>query len=254
MQITFLGSGTSQGVPVIACSCETCRSADSHDKRLRSSVLVETDNLTLVIDTGPDFRQQMLRENVKKLDAVILTHEHKDHIAGLDDIRAFNFVQNKAMDVYARASVQRIIKKEFNYAFCKNKYPGIPQIEQHIIRNELFTVDKLEILPIEAKHYFLKIFGYRIGKFAYLTDASEINTKEKKKLAGLEVLVVNALRSKKHYSHYNLEQALDLIKEVKPQKAYLTHISHMMGKHEEAGKLLPENVQFAFDGLKINIK
>jgi len=253
MKVTFLGTGTSQGVPVITCTCETCMSSDSRDKRLRSSVLIETDELTLVIDTGPDFRQQMLREHVQKLDAVILTHEHKDHIAGLDDIRAYNFMQKCAMDVYARASVHRAIKKEFNYAFSKKKYPGIPQIIQHDITNAPFTVKGLEIIPVEARHYFLKIFGYRIGNFAYLTDASDIAPKEKKKLLGLDVLVVNALRTKIHYSHYNLEQALNLIRELEPKKAYLTHISHMMGKHEDIEKLLPENVHFAFDGLKISV-
>jgi len=216
-------------------------------------VLIETDDLTLVIDTGPDFRQQMLREHVKKLDAVILTHEHKDHIAGLDDIRAYNFMQECAMDIYARASVHRAIKKEFNYAFSKKKYPGIPQIIQHDITNTPFSICGLEIIPVEAKHYFLKIFGYRIGNFAYLTDASDIAPKEKKKLHSLDVLVVNALRTKIHYSHYNLEQALNLIRELEPKKAYLTHISHMMGKHEEIEKLLPENVHFAFDGLKISV-
>ncbi len=253
MQITFLGSGTSQGVPVITCTCETCLSDDSRDKRLRSSILVEISDFVFVIDTGPDFRQQMLRENVKRLDAVIFTHEHKDHIAGLDDIRAYNFMQHCAMDVYARASVNRIIKKEFNYAFCKEKYPGIPQIVQHDITNHAFKIKDVEILPIEARHYMLKIFGYRIGNFAYLTDASDITPKEKKKLKGLEVLVVNALRCKAHYSHYNLEQALNLISEVKPEKAYLTHISHLMGKHKDIEKLLPDHVHFAYDGLKINV-
>ncbi len=253
IKVTFLGTGTSQGVPVISCTCETCLSNDSRDKRLRSSVLVETENISIVIDTGPDFRQQMLRENVKKLDAVLLTHEHKDHIAGLDDIRAFNFMQKKPMDVFARASVQRVVHKEFNYAFCKKKYPGIPEINQFVITNSPFSVHGLEVIPIEAKHYFLKIFGYRIGAFAYLTDASDISIKEKKKLIGLDVLVLNALRSKIHYSHYNLEQALNLISELKPKKAYLTHISHMMGKHLETSRILPENVEFAYDGLKINI-
>ncbi|HOY33025.1 MAG TPA: MBL fold metallo-hydrolase [Bacteroidales bacterium] len=253
MQITFLGTGTSQGVPVITCNCSTCTSDDARDKRLRSSALIETAGQTIVIDTGPDFRQQMLREHVKKLDAVLLTHEHKDHIAGLDDIRAYNFMQKCAMDIYARASVQRIIKKEFNYAFSKNKYPGIPQMVQHTITNKPFCIGNSEIIPIEAIHYFLKIFGYRIGNFAYMTDASDIAPKEKKKMTGLDVLVVNALRTKVHYSHYNLEQALFLISELKPRKAYLTHISHYMGKHEEIEKLLPENVHFAFDGLKITV-
>ncbi|MCK9613061.1 MAG: MBL fold metallo-hydrolase [Bacteroidales bacterium] len=253
MYVTFLGTGTSQGVPVITCNCETCLSDDPRDKRLRSSLLVETSEVTFVIDTGPDFRQQMLREKVKKLDAVILTHEHKDHTAGLDDIRAFNFIQNCAMDVYARASVNRIIRREFDYVFSKNKYPGVPKIIQHDIRNEAFTVKGINIIPVEAKHYMLKIFGYRIGSFAYLTDASDIHIREKKKLLQLDVLAVNALRIKPHHSHYNLEQALFLIEELQPKKAYLTHISHLMGKHSDIEKKLPEHVSLAYDGLKISI-
>lgn len=253
MKLIFLGTGTSQGVPVIACNCETCASQDAKDKRLRSSVYLETEGLSLVIDTGPDFRQQMLREKIHKLDAVLFTHEHKDHTAGLDDVRAFNFIQNRPMDVYAVARVQKIIKKEFNYAFAIIKYPGVPEINRHIITKKPFRINSVEIIPIEGVHYFLKVMGYRIGRMAYLTDISSISDREKTKLQNLEVLIVNALRKKRHYSHFNLEQALNLINEVKPRRAYLTHISHMMGKHAEVEKELPDHVKFAYDGLEIII-
>jgi phosphoribosyl 1,2-cyclic phosphate phosphodiesterase len=253
MKVIFLGTGTSQGVPVIACDCSTCNSPDVKDKRLRSSVYVEVNETAMVIDTGPDFRQQMLRENINKLDAVLLTHGHKDHTAGLDDVRAYNFKQNRAMGVYAAAAVQNTIKREFNYAFSREKYPGVPQIIQHVISNKPFMVNDIEIIPVEAAHYFLKVFGYRINNFAYMTDVSEISTKEKKKLLNLDVLVINALRVKIHYSHFNLEQALNLIKEVAPKKAYLTHISHMMGRQADLEAMLPKNVKFAFDGLQLNL-
>jgi phosphoribosyl 1,2-cyclic phosphate phosphodiesterase len=253
MKVIFLGTGTSQGVPVIACDCNNCISPDVRDKRLRSSVYIEVNDTAMVIDTGPDFRQQMLRENIKKLDAVILTHEHKDHIGGLDDVRAFNFRQNKAMDIYARASVQNAIKREFNYAFSREKYPGVPQIIQHVIGNKPFMINDVNVIPIEATHYFLKVFGFRINDFAYLTDVSDISAKEKKKLQNLDVLVINALRVKIHYSHFNVEQALNLISEVKPKKAYFTHISHMMGRQADVEATLPENVKFAYDGLELTI-
>jgi phosphoribosyl 1,2-cyclic phosphate phosphodiesterase len=251
MKVIFLGTGTSQGVPVIACDCNNCTSPDSRDKRLRSSVYIEVNNTALVVDTGPDFRQQMLRENIKKLDAVILTHDHKDHTAGLDDVRAFNFSQKCAMDVYAVPSVQKTIKREFNYAFAREKYPGVPQIIQHVVSNKPFMINDVRVVPVQATHYFMKVFGYRIDDFAYLTDVSEISTKEKKKLLNLDVLVINALRVKIHYSHFNLEQALNLINEVAPKKAYLTHISHMMGRQADMEAQLPENVKFAYDGLKL---
>lgn len=253
MKVIFLGTGTSQGVPVIACDCNSCTSPDKRDKRLRSSVYVEVKDTAFVIDTGPDFRQQMLRENIKKLDAVLLTHEHKDHIGGLDDVRAFNFRQNRAMDVYAGATVQNAIKREFNYAFSREKYPGVPQIIQHVIRNKPFLINDINIIPVEASHYFLKVFGFRINNFAYLTDVSDISIKEKKKLYDLDVLVINALRIKIHYSHFNTEQALNLIKEVSPKKAYFTHISHMMGRQADMEALLPENVKFAYDGLQLEL-
>ena len=253
MKITFLGTGTSQGVPVIACHCQTCQSVDVRDKRLRSSLLVEVGATVMVIDTGPDFRQQMLREGVARLDAVLLTHGHKDHVAGLDDVRAFNYLQQCPMDVFAAADVQAIVKTEFGYAFSEERYPGVPQIAQHVITDTEFFVQEVAILPIEAFHYHLKVFGYRIGEMAYLTDVSQIDALEKEKLRNLDVLIVNALRIKNHYSHYNLQQALNLIEEMQPRKAFLTHISHIMGKCEDAEKLLPENVKFAYDGLKLFI-
>jgi phosphoribosyl 1,2-cyclic phosphate phosphodiesterase len=254
MKITILGSGTSQGVPVIACECEVCRSEDPKDKRLRCSVLIETEDQNLVIDTGPDFRQQMLRAKVTDLDAVLFTHEHKDHVAGLDDIRAFNFKNGgKAMSIYATENVQNALKREFAYVFADTKYPGVPEVNLHTIDNLPFDVNGLSIIPIQVMHYKMPVLGFRIGDFTYITDANYISVEEKEKVRGSKVLVLNALRKKQHISHFNLEEALDLIKELGVEKAYLTHISHLMGKHEEVSELLPENVELAYDGLEISL-
>lgn len=253
MKITLLGTGTSQGVPVITCRCDTCRSDDSRDKRLRSSVLVEEGDVTIVIDTGPDFRQQMLRAEVKKLDAILFTHEHRDHISGLDDIRAFNFIMKKPMDVYAEEKVIRSLKNEFPYIFAERKYPGIPQVNIHIIENQQFNINGLVIKPIRALHYRLPVLGYRIGDFAYVTDANYIPPEEKEKLKNLKVLVICALRVKDHISHFTLPQALDVIEEVKPDRAYLTHISHQLGLHKEVQKGLPERASLSYDGLELLI-
>jgi phosphoribosyl 1,2-cyclic phosphate phosphodiesterase len=253
LKITFLGTGTSQGVPVIACDCKTCRSAHPEDKRLRASILVETDELCIVIDTGPDFREQMLRENVKKLDAVLFTHEHRDHIAGLDDIRAFNFIAGKPVEVYGEERVYRVLQQEFSYIFSEKKYPGVPEINFHLINEEPFKIGRLTIQPVRAMHYMLPVLGFRIGDFAYVTDANQISEKEKEKLKDLKLFVVCALRKKRHISHYTLNEAIELIHEIHPETACLTHISHQMGLHSEIQKELPENVFLAYDGLKIEI-
>ncbi len=253
MRITFLGTGTSQGIPVIACSCHVCKSMHPYDKRLRCSILIEHNGKNIVIDTGPDFRQQMLKENVKHLDAVIFTHEHKDHIAGLDDVRAFNFQSKEAMDIYATQLVQEAIKKEFHYAFSEEKYPGTPILNLLSIENKPFSIGELIFEPIEVLHYKLPVFGFRFNDFTYITDAKTISKEEKEKMKGTRFLVLNALRKSEHISHFNLEQALELIEEIKPEKAFLTHISHLMGEHDEVESTLPENVQIAYDGLKINL-
>jgi phosphoribosyl 1,2-cyclic phosphate phosphodiesterase len=253
MKITFLGTGTSQGVPVIACKCQVCLSADSNDKRLRSSVLIESGEKQVVIDAGPDFRQQMLRSDVESLDAIIITHEHKDHIGGLDDIRAFNYQTKKPMDVYASLRAIEVIQCEYPYAFSERKYPGIPEFNLITITEAEFTISGLKFTPISGLHYHLPVFGYRHENFAYLCDFSYILPSEKEKLFGLDVLVLNALRKKPHYSHFNLDEALELIRELKPKKAYLTHISHLMGLHLETEKELPANVHLSYDNLSIEI-
>jgi phosphoribosyl 1,2-cyclic phosphate phosphodiesterase len=253
VKITFLGTGTSQGVPLIACTCKVCKSMDSKDKRLRSSILIEEKGKTFVIDTGPDFRQQMLRENVKNLDAVIFTHEHKDHTAGFDDIRAFNFINKKKMEVYASARVQEAIRREFAYIFSDFKYPGIPEINLHLLENKLTIIEGVNVLPIEAMHHKLPVFGFRINDFTYITDANYISETEKEKIKGSKVLVLNALRREPHISHYTLEQAIELVKELKPEKAYFTHISHQLGLHEDVKKELPVTIELAYDGLQIQL-
>ncbi|MBK9477872.1 MAG: MBL fold metallo-hydrolase [Bacteroidetes bacterium] len=253
MKITFLGTGTSQGVPLIACTCEVCTSEDSRDKRLRTSILLEFNDIAIVVDTGPDFRQQMLREKVKRLDAVLFTHEHKDHIAGLDDIRAFNFILKRKIDVYASDRVQDAIRREFAYIFSDTKYPGIPEIELHTIQNKPFEIQGIPIIPIEVLHYKLSVFAFRFGDFVYITDANAISQQEKKKIMGCKILVINALRRQAHVSHFTLQEALDLIAELKPEKAYLTHISHQLGKHSNIEKELPSGVFQAYDGLQIQL-
>lgn len=253
MKITFLGTGTSQGVPLIACTCEVCTSEDSRDKRLRTSILLEFNDIAIVVDTGPDFRQQMLREKVKRLDAVLFTHEHKDHIAGLDDIRAFNFILKRKIDVYASNRVQDAIRREFAYIFSDTKYPGIPEIELHTIQNKPFEIQGIPVIPIEVLHYKLSVFAFRFGDFVYITDANAISQQEKKKIMGCKILVINALRRQAHVSHFTLQEALDLIAELKPEKAYLTHISHQLGKHSNIEKELPSGVFQAYDGLQIQL-
>jgi phosphoribosyl 1,2-cyclic phosphate phosphodiesterase len=251
VKITFLGTGTSQGVPVIACECSTCTSEDPHDKRLRTSLLLETDNVILLFDAGPDFRQQMLLEKVTRLDSIILTHEHKDHIAGLDDVRAFNYKSQSAIDIYCEERVQRAIRKEYSYVFSEIQYPGIPKMKLNPIPDHGFTIKGLEIIPVRVFHYHLPVFGFRIGDFAYITDANYIPEESKEKLIGVKYLVINALRKEKHISHFSLREALDFIREISPKKSFITHISHQMGYHAEVTRELPKGTSLAYDGLTV---
>lgn len=253
MKITFLGTGTSQGVPVIACDCEVCVSTSPFDKRLRVSILVEVNDKTFVIDTGPDFRCQMLRAKVKKLDGILITHEHKDHVAGLDDVRAFNYQQKIAMNVYAHKRVHETLEREFHYAFADFKYPGVPLINLHEISSDAFFIEGVRITPIEVMHYMLPVYGFRIGDFTYITDAKTISAEERVKIEGSKVLVINALQRERHISHFTLTEAIVFAKEMGIPKTYLTHISHKMGKHEDVSSELPKGIEFAFDGLSLKL-
>ena len=253
MKVTFLGTGTSQGVPVIACSCAVCQSNDPRDKRLRTSIHIQHGNSSFVIDSGPDFRQQMLRAEIKNLTALIFTHEHKDHVAGMDDIRAFNYVLKKKIDIYATLRVQEALVREFPYVFHDFKYPGVPEVNMITIDEHPFIIEGLEFIPIEVLHYKLPVNAYRFGDFTYITDANFISEKEKEKIKGSRIVVINALRREKHVSHFNLQEALELIKELQPEKAYLTHISHQLGKHSDVEQELPPNVFLAYDGFEIEM-
>ena len=254
MKVTFLGTGTSQGVPVIGCRCEVCRSLDFRDKRLRTSAHLEVDGQSLIIDSGPDFRQQVLANDITRLDGLLFTHQHKDHVAGMDDVRSFNFMQKKAMPVYARDTVIAQLEREFAYVFAKDKYPGVPQVEVHPIRNEPFKAQGVPITPIEVLHYKLPIYGFRVKNFTYVTDAKYITDAEKEKMRDNEVLVLNALQHSEHISHLTLEEALALVEELRPQQTYLTHISHRLGLHQEVSATLPEGVDLAYDGLTIYLE
>ena len=251
MKITFLGTGTSQGIPVIACDCRVCTSADHRDKRLRVSVLLEVDGKVIVIDSGPDFRYQMLRAGVRHLDAIVFTHEHKDHVAGMDDVRAFNYRQQKEIDVYAHPRVQEALKREFSYIFSTIKYPGIPRINMHTITEKPFSVSGVQFIPIEVMHFQLPVFGFRIDDFTYITDAKTISEKEKEKIKGSKILVINALQLDKHISHLTLTEAIDLAQEIGADQTYFTHMSHRLGKHDEISSQLPPGVFLAYDGLKL---
>lgn len=253
IKVTFLGTGTSQGIPVIACRCEVCTSSDKRDTRTRTSILIETEKTSVVIDTGPDFRQQCLREKVQKLDAVVFTHEHKDHVAGMDEIRAFNFIHKMVMPVYATAQVQKALQREFSYVFSNEKYPGIPEIKIMDFDNEKFTIGDIDFLPISVMHYKMPVKAFRINNFAYVTDANTIEDAEKQKLKNLDVLVLNALRREPHISHFTFTEAIDMVNELNPKKAYFIHMSHQLGLHEQINKELPENIELAFDGLQLII-
>ncbi|MBL7851924.1 MAG: MBL fold metallo-hydrolase [Cyclobacteriaceae bacterium] len=253
MKITLLGTGTSQGVPVIGCGCEVCRSLDYRDKRLRTSVHLAVGAQSLIIDTGPDFRQQMLREDIRRLDAVIFTHSHKDHTAGLDDVRAYNFLQKMDMPVYGHAYVLQQLTSEYAYAFGPHRYPGIPQLKLHAITDEPFVVGDTTITPLPVMHLNMPVYGFRVKDFSYITDANAVSDMALDRLRGTRVLVLNALQREKHVSHFNLEEALMMAARIGAEKTYLTHISHKMGLHKEVEKELPAGVALAYDGLSFTL-
>ena len=249
LKITFLGTGTSSGIPMIACNCEVCTSADKKDNRLRASILVQSSTTTIVVDTTPDFRYQMLREKVKKIDAVLFTHPHKDHIAGLDDIRAFNFFQQSSINIYANTLTQEALKREFRYIFAEKKYPGIPQIDLYTIDQHPFIIGDITIVPILVWHLHMPVLAFRFGDFTYITDANKIDEQERKKITGSKIMALNALREKKHISHFNLAEAIEMVQQLKVPEAYFIHLSHQMGKHEDVEKTLPVGIHLAYDGL-----
>lgn len=253
MTITFLGTGTSQGVPVIACDCEVCASEDPRDNRLRTSILIEGKGKVIVVDSGPDFRQQMLRAHVQHLDGIVFTHEHKDHIAGLDDIRAFNYKQQSAIDVYADQRVQAALKREFHYIFQEFKYPGIPQLDLHTIGTEPFDIGDINFTPIEVLHYKLPVLGFRLNDFTYITDAKTVSEQEKEKIKGTRILVINALQKQEHISHFTFDEAIAFAQEIGAETTYLTHISHRLGKHADISRELPAGIELAYDGLQLQV-
>lgn len=253
MKVTFLGTGTSQGVPVIGCDCQVCKSLDFRDKRFRSSIHLEANGVSLVVDTGPDFRMQMLRAGVKKLDAVIFTHEHKDHTAGLDDIRPYNFSQQMDIPIFGRRQVLEQIQQEYSYIFSAKKYPGVPQVNAIEITENPFRVNGLSIIPIPVLHYKLPVLGFRFGDFSYVTDANFIPEDSMKLLEGTEILILDALQKDSHISHFTLDEAVEIAQKIGAKKTYFTHISHRMGLHEQIDRELPEGIALGYDGLEITL-
>ena len=250
-RLTFLGTGTSQGVPMIGCCCEVCKSTDPRDKRLRASVLVEHEGQKILVDAGPDFRYQMLRAGICSLDAILLTHNHKDHTGGLDDIRAFNYHEKKATQIYCEKYVEDSLRQEYSYAFAEVKYPGAPEWNVHIIDEKPFSINGVEIIPIRGKHFKLPVLGYRFGNIAYCTDMNHISEEEYSKLQGLDHFIINCVRRGRHISHYSLEQAVEVATKVGAKHSWLTHLSHQLPCYEELVKELPEGILPAFDGLAI---
>lgn len=248
-----MGTGTSSGVPMIACDCQVCSSPDKKDKRLRSSILVQSAATTLVVDTGPDFRYQMLRAKVNNLDAVLFTHPHKDHLAGLDDVRAFNYLLQRPIDVYADSLTEEAVRRDFYYAFTDTKYPGIPELNMHTINMEPFVVGDIPVIPVQVWHMRMPVLGFRFGDFTYITDANRIDAAEREKIKGSQVLVLNALRREKHISHFTLDEAVEVIRELGIPQAYLTHISHQLGLHAEVEASLPAGIHLAYDGLQLQM-
>ena len=252
LQVSFLGTGTSGGVPMIACDCIVCSSEDPRDKRLRSSILVRSTTTTLVVDTGPDFRYQMLRKKVRHLDAVLFTHPHKDHLAGLDDIRAYNHFGQKPMQVFADSLTEEALRRDFYYAFSETRYPGIPELQLQTITESAFWVGDIPVQPIQVWHHRMPVLGFRFGSFTYITDANRIEEEERNKIRGSEVLVLNALRKEPHLSHFTLSQAVSLIGQLEVPKGYLTHLSHQMGLHASVSDELPAGVELSYDGLELS--
>jgi phosphoribosyl 1,2-cyclic phosphate phosphodiesterase len=253
VRVTFLGTGTSQGVPLIGCDCPVCTSKDKRDNRLRCSIWIETPEASIVIDSGPDFRYQMLRANVRKLDAIVFTHSHKDHIAGMDDVRAYNFFDRKPMPIYATLETQDALKREYDYIFNNASYPGVPQITLNTINaSDPFFINGLVITPIRLLHYKLEVLGFRIGDFTYITDTNYIAPNELAKVKGSKAITLNALRHEPHISHYTLEQAIEVAKDIGAGTTYFTHISHQLGLHEEVESSLPPKMKLAYDGLVLN--
>lgn len=251
-QLTFLGTGTSQGVPMIGCGCEVCKSTDPRDKRLRASVLIKHEGLRILVDAGPDFRYQMLRAGVSSLDAILLTHNHKDHTGGLDDIRAFNYLEKKATQIYCEKYVEESLRKEYSYAFEEIRYPGAPEWDVHIIDDKPFTVNGVEIIPIRGRHFKLPVLGYRFGNIAYCTDMNHIPDEEYEKLQNLDHFIINCVRRGRHISHYSLEQAIEVAQKVGAKHSWLTHLSHQLPCYEDLKKELPEGILPAFDGLVLD--
>lgn len=254
MKVTFLGTGTSQGVPLIGCQCEVCTSADKKDNRLRSSIWIQTPDTSVVIDSGPDFRYQMLRAGVHHLDAIVYTHGHKDHVAGMDDVRAYNFFSNTPVELYATDETQQTLKREFSYVFNGDNYPGIPKVNLNTIHtNKPFTINDLTFTPILVKHMHMDVLGFRIGDFTYITDANYIAPEELSKVTGSKSLVLNALRHAKHPSHYTLDEAIAIARSTGVADTYFTHISHQLGKHSEIERQLPDGIHLSYDGLTLEL-